>query len=119
MKRQSLFAALAAATVVLTPLVAGAATNAPAAAKPATAAHQTSVSAKHTRAHMAKLDLNTASKDELMKLRGMTDADADKIIAGRPYASVSDLKSKKIIATAEFSKIRGSVTVKKAEPAKK
>ena len=49
-----------------------------------------------------------------MKVKGMTDADADKIIAGRPYKSVSDLKSKKIIDTATYNKVHSHLMAKKA-----
>jgi competence protein ComEA len=37
------------------------------------------------------VDLNSASKEDLMKLPGIGDAIADKIIAGRPYKNVDDL----------------------------
>jgi DNA uptake protein ComE-like DNA-binding protein len=76
-------------------------------------------SAKRTRVRMAKVDLNTATKEDLMKLKGMTDVDADKIIAARPFTSVSELKSKNVIDAAEYGKIHGWVMVKKAGAAKK
>jgi DNA uptake protein ComE-like DNA-binding protein len=42
-------------------------------------------------ASMAPVDLNTASEADLDKLPGVGPATTKRIIAGRPYASVSDL----------------------------
>lgn len=59
------------------------------------------------------LNLNTASKSRLMSLPGMDNATADRIIAGRPYASGHDLTERRIVSRQEYDKIAGSITVKK------
>ena len=63
------------------------------------------------------LDLNSASKEDLMKLPGVGDATADKIIAGRPWKSRSELVSKNVCTKAQYEKFEHQVTAKQAAPA--
>jgi competence protein ComEA len=58
------------------------------------------------------LDVNRASKDQLLSLPGMTDAEADRIIAQRPYSSASELVSRRVISQSEYDKIKDQVTAK-------
>ncbi len=66
--------------------------------------------AKKSQPSGAKVDLNTASQSDLEALSGVGAATAKKIIAGRPYSSVSDLK-KAGISQSTITKIQNQVTV--------
>ncbi|WP_438275379.1 ComEA family DNA-binding protein, partial [Nitrobacter sp.] len=57
----------------------------------------------------AKLDINTATKEELMAFKGIGDKYSDKIIAGRPYAKKDQLVSKKILPEATYKKISSQI----------
>jgi len=52
------------------------------------------------------VDINSASKDELKTLPGVTDEVAAKIIAGRPYLSKAHLLTRKILEAGEYGSLR-------------
>lgn len=91
-------------------------------AAPKAKASATSVKPKQDKAANIKpVDINSASKKELRKLPGISDADADKIIAGRPYLSKAFLVTKKIISEPVYYGIKTLIVAKQTkqtEPAK-
>jgi len=77
-------------------------------------------SSKSSSASSATLvDLNSASKEELMKLPGIGDKISDKIIAGRPWANKSQLVSKGVVNQATYNKMSKLVIAKQAPAADK
>lgn len=57
------------------------------------------------------ININTATSSDLDTLPGVGAVTAGKIISGRPYSSVQDLLSKKVVGQKEFEKIQDQITV--------
>ena len=89
----------------------------PKAQAPATATKATG-SAKSTAATPSVntlVDLNAATRAQLMAIPGIGEAYADKIIAGRPYTRKDQLITKKIIPQATYDKIKDNVIARQTK----
>jgi DNA uptake protein ComE-like DNA-binding protein len=59
------------------------------------------------------LDLNTATREQLIALPSLGEAYADKVIAGRPYKMKSELVSRKIVPSVKYKKFSAMVVAKR------
>lgn len=69
--------------------------------------------AKHKTAASIKLvDINGATREQLKKLPGIGEAEADKIIAGRPYATKAHLVTQNIVSIGIYENLRKRIIAK-------
>jgi len=59
------------------------------------------------------LNLNTATREELITLPGVTGAEADRVIAGRPFDDPGQLVTRHILPQSKYDKIADRLTTKK------
>jgi len=78
-----------------------------------------SAAAKKVPAPAALIDINSASKSQLKQISGISDAEADKIIAGRPYGSKAHLVTRDIISAERYGSIKNVIIAKQAIAKKK
>ena len=67
------------------------------------------------------MDINTATKEQLMTLDGIGEARSDAIIKGRPYKAKNELADKKIVPQKVYDTIKEQIVAKQmvAQPAAK
>ena len=97
-------AALVAIALAGPALAAGSSTapaQAPSAPTVASAKKQTS-----TVPSSQQIDINSASREKLKTLPGIGNAEADKIVAGRPYHSKADLVIRNILPESSYAAIK-------------
>ena len=58
------------------------------------------------------VDINSASKAALKKLPGISNAEADKIIAGRPYLTKAHLVTRNIISAGVYENLKKLIIAK-------
>lgn len=95
---------LALALLLSAPLMATAQKSTKTTAKPA---------ATSTAATGDKLDINTATPDQLKAFPGIGDAYAKRIIDGRPYTAKNQLTSRGILPPATYNKIKDQIIASK------
>lgn len=61
-----------------------------------------------------KLDINTATVDQLKALPGIGDAYAAKIVSGRPYTAKNQLTTKGVIPQGTYEKIKEQIVAHRA-----
>ena len=67
---------------------------------------------KKKKEEVALTDINSASANDLQKLKGIGPAISAKIIAARPYKGKDDLVKKKIISKTAYEAIKDKIVAK-------
>jgi len=62
-----------------------------------------------------RVDINSATKEQLKKLPGVTDVYADKIIAGRPYLTKIHLVNHDVLPFALYESLKGRIVARQKD----
>jgi DNA uptake protein ComE-like DNA-binding protein len=122
MKRSSMQSALIAAALLLSASLSHAVENKPGTPGETKAISGPDTTKKGTKATDAKsaakvklVDINSAGKSELKTLPGIGDADAERIIAGRPYLTKAHLVTHNVIPRALYESIKTVVIARQMQ----
>ena len=83
------------------------------AAAPVFTTYNAVAQAKPTAATAGKLDINTATADQLKAFPGIGDAYSRRIIDGRPYTAKNQLVTRGILPQATYEKIKDQIIATK------
>jgi len=113
--------AVAAAVMVMGLMAAGGmsftADRAPSSAPAPAATTPTTSKIAASPAPVALVDVNSASHAQLKSLPGIGDAEATRIVAGRPYLSKADLAVKNVIPTGVYLSLKDRIiAIQKQQP---
>lgn len=100
------------ACLIAAPALAEAPATKTAPATPAPAAPAAPAAAPQGAAKTPLLDINSASAEELSKLKGIGDVRSAAIIKGRPYKGKDELVQKKIIPESVYAGIKDQIIAK-------
>lgn len=122
MKRSIIQSALIAAALLLSASLSLAVENKPGTPGETKAISNTKTTEKSAKAKDAKaaakiklVDINSAGKTELKTLPGISDTEADKIIAGRPYLVKANLVTHNIVSRAVYENLKTLVIAKQTQ----
>jgi len=83
---------------------------APAFAEPAPALKPV---AQPVAAQAVRIDVNTATADQLAAIKGLDRPAAEAIVKGRPYKSLDDLTKNRVLGETVFAQVKDRLTVVK------
>lgn len=96
--------------MAMKPRLAAAALAAALLASPACTTGRTGSAASRTQTPL--VDINTATRAQLRRLPGITDAYATRIITNRPYKVKHELETRKILPASVYNRIRDKLTAR-------
>lgn len=72
----------------------------------------------HRKPAIAPVDINNASRDELKTLPGVGDAEAERIVKGRPYLSKVNVFTNNVLPESAYATLKDRIVVKEPKTAR-